>query len=150
MTNIILNFVLNKLISVTDNVPLWVTKKLRNYWKAKSELHKLNISYNRRKGDYEEILNMTTNITEESSISKKNYFNNLSEKLCYLKFHQKDYWGIFKSFKPIEKKFPSTPLLLINYHFVTNFNEKKCSLIKKHQKIFVEQGSHNNIIVNFC
>ena len=69
---------------------------------------------------------MTTNITEESSISKKNYFNNLSEKLCYLKFHQKDYWGIFKS---IEKKFPSTPPLLINYHFVTNFNEKKCSLI---------------------
>lgn len=100
---IILNFVLNKLISVTDNVPLWVTKKLRNYWKTKSELHKLNIKYNRRKGDYEKFLNLTTNMIAESSISKKNYFNNLAEKLYYLKFHRKDYWGIFKSFKPIEK-----------------------------------------------
>ena len=101
VTNIILNFVLNKLISVTDSVPLWVAKKLRNYWKTKSELHKLNIKYNRRKGDYEKILNMTTNITAESSISKKSYFNNLAEKLCDLKFH---YCGIFKSFKSIGKK----------------------------------------------
>ena len=93
---------------------------------------------------------MTTNIATEISNSRKNYFDNLAEKLCDPKLNRNAYWSILKSFTNW-KKVPIIPPLLINDHFVTNFNEKanhfndffvnQCSLINNHSKLPLNRDS---------
>ena len=103
-------------------------KKLNKSSKDKSKLCK---KYIKRKENEErketmrkkDKSNITSNITTEISNSKKNYFDNLDEKLCDPKLNRKAYWSILKSFADW-KKVPITPPLLINDDFVTNFNEK--------------------------
>ena len=57
--------------------------------KDKSKLYKEYIKNGRKEEDYEKLLNMTTNITTEISNNKKNYFDNLAEKLCDPKLNRK-------------------------------------------------------------
>ena len=93
---------------------------------------------------------MTTNITTKNSNSKKNYFANLAEKLCNPQLNQKACWSTLKSFTNW-KKDPIIPPLLINDHFVTNFDEKanhfndffanQCSLINKNRKLLLNRAS---------
>ena len=81
---------------------------------------------------------MTTDVTDEISNSKKNYFDNLAGKSCDPKLNQNAYWSFLKSFANW-KKVSVIPPMLINDHFVTNINEKnnhfnyffanQCSLI---------------------
>ena len=118
-----MNFVPNKLITVGDREPPWMAKNIKKLLKDKSKLCKEYIKNGRKKGDYEKFLNMTTNITTEILNSKKNYFVNLAEELCYPKLNRKTYWSILKSFTNGEKV-PIIPPLFENDHFVTNFNEK--------------------------
>ena len=91
--------------------------------KDKRKLYKQYIKNGRKEGDYDKLSNMTINTTTEVSNSMKNYFDNLSEKFCDQKLNWKAYWKIFKYFTNW-KKVPVIPPLLINDHFVTNFNEK--------------------------
>ena len=104
------------------------------------------------------ILNVTTNVTTEISNSKKNYFDNLAEKLCDPKLNRKAYWSILKSFINW-KKVPIIPPLLINDHFVSNFNEKanyfndffvnQCSLINNHSKLPLNRASITTSFLSF-
>ena len=93
---------------------------------------------------------MTTNITTETSNGKKNYFDNLGEKLFDPKLNRKVYWSILKPFTNW-KKVPVIPFPLINDNFVTNFNEKanhfqklfgnQSSLINNHGKLQLSRAS---------
>ena len=98
LSSIFTNFVPNKLITVGDRDPPWVTEKIKELLKDKSKLHKLYIKNGRKIGAYEKLFNMTNNITSEISNSKKIYFDNLAEKLSDPKLNGKAYWGILKSF----------------------------------------------------
>ena len=89
MTNIFTNFVPNKLIIVDDRDPPWVTENIKKLLKDISKLYKQYVKNGRKEGDYEKILNMTTNIATEISNSRKNYFDNLAEKLCDPKLNRK-------------------------------------------------------------
>ena len=101
---------------------------------------------------------MTTNITTEISNSKKNYFNNLAEKLCDPKLNRKAYWSILKSFTN-SRKVPIVPPLLINDHFVANLNEKanhfndffvnQCSLINNQSKLPLNRDSITTSLLSF-
>ena len=81
LSNIFMNFVPNKLITVDDRNPPLVTEKIKELLKDKSKLYKLYIKNDRKIGVYEKLLNMTNNIATEISNSKKIYFENLAEKL---------------------------------------------------------------------
>ena len=100
-----------------------MTENIKKLLKGISKLYKQYVKNGRKEGNYEKILNMTTNIATEISNSRKNYFNNLVEKLCDPKLNRKAYWSILKSFSSWEKV-PIIPPMLIKNHFVTNFNEK--------------------------
>ena len=76
-----MNFVPNKLITVDDRDLPWVTEKIKKLLIDKSKLYKLYIKNGRKIGVFEKLLNMANNITTEISNSKKNYFDNLAEKL---------------------------------------------------------------------
>ena len=76
-----MNFVPNKLITVDDRDLPWVTEKINKLLIDKSKLYKLYIKNGRKIGVFEKLLNMANNITTEISNSKKNYFDNLAEKL---------------------------------------------------------------------
>ena len=146
-----MNFVLNKLITVDDRDPPWMTEKIKKLLKGKSKLYKLYIKNSRKIGVYEKLLNMTNNITTEISNSKKLYLDNLAEKLSDPKLNQKVYWGILKSFTNW-KKIPIIPPLLINDQLVTNFNEKannfnqhfsnQCSVIDNSSKLPMDQAPY--------
>ena len=92
-----MNFVPNKLITVDDRDPPRMTEKIKKLLKDKSKLYKLYIKSGRKIGVYEKLLNMTNNIITEISNIKKNYFDNLAEKLSDPKLNR-GYWGILKSF----------------------------------------------------
>ena len=81
----------------------------------KNKLYKQYIKNGRKEEDYDKLLIITTNRTTEISNSKKNYFHNLTEKLCEPKSNRKTYWGILK-FSTNWKKVPIIPPLLINDH----------------------------------
>ena len=81
LSNIFMNFVPNKLITVDDRDLPWVTEKIKELLIDKSKLYKLYIKNGRKIGVFEKLLNMANNITTEISNSKKNYFDNLAEKL---------------------------------------------------------------------
>ena len=150
LTSIFMNSVSNKLIIVDDRNPPLVTENIKKLLKDKSKFYTQCIKNGREEGDYKKLLNITTNITTEISNSKKNYFDNLTEKLCDPKLNRKAYWSILKSFTNW-KKVPIIPPLLINDHFVTKLNEKanyfneffvnKCSLINNHSKLPLNRDS---------
>ena len=158
LTNIFMNFAPNKLITVDDKDPPWVTENIKKLLKDKSKLYTQYIKIRRKEEDYEKILNVTTNVTTEISNSKKNYFDNLAEKLCDPKLNRKAYWSILKSFINW-KKVPIIPPLLINDHFVSNFNEKanyfndffvnQCSLINNHSKLPLNRDSITTSFLSF-
>ena len=50
-----MNFVPNKLITVDDTEPLWVTGKNKKLLKDKRKLYKQYIKNGRMKGDYEKV-----------------------------------------------------------------------------------------------
>ena len=66
-----MNFFPNKLITVDDRDPPWVTEKIKKILIDKSKLYKLYIKNGRKMGMYEKLLNMTNNIITEMSNSKK-------------------------------------------------------------------------------
>ena len=150
LTNIFMNFVPNKRITVDDKDPPWVTENTKKLLKDKSKLYAQYIKNGRKEGDYEKLLNITINITTEISNSKKNYFDNLAEKLCDPKLNWKACWNILKYFTNC-KKVPIIPALLISNHFVTNFNKKsnylngffvnQFSLINNHSKLPLNRDS---------
>ena len=76
LSNIFMKFVPNKLISVDDTDPPWVTEKIKKILISKSKLYKLYIKNGRKIGVYEKLLNMN-NITTEISNSKKIYFKKI-------------------------------------------------------------------------
>ena len=146
-----MNFVPNKLITVDDRDTPWVTEKMKKLLIDKSKLHKQYIKNGRKIGIYEKFLNMTNNITIETSNSKKIYFDNLGEKLRDPKLNRKAYWGILKSFTNW-KEIPIIPPLLIHDQLVTNFNEKannfneyfsnQCSVIDNSSKLPTDQAPY--------
>ena len=76
-----MNCVPNKLITVDDRDPPWMTEKIKKLLIDKSKYYTNYASKNGRKiGVYEELLNMTNNITTKILNSKKIYFGNLAEK----------------------------------------------------------------------
>ena len=81
VTNIFTNFVPNKLITVDDRDRPLVAEKIKKLLKDESKLYKQYIKNGRKEGDYDKLLNATTNITTEISNSKKNYFDDLAEKI---------------------------------------------------------------------
>ena len=105
LSNIFMNFDPNKLITVDDRDPPWVTEKIKKLLIDKNKLYKLYIKNGRKIGVYEKLLNMTNNITTEISNSKKIYFDNLAEKLSDPKLNRKAYWSILKSFSNCKKNF---------------------------------------------
>ena len=117
LTNIFMNVVPNRLITVDDRDPLWVTENLRKYWKTK-----VNCINDRKDRDYEKLLDVTNNTTAEFLNNKKNYFDNSAEKLCDPKLNRKAYLSIPKSFANW-RKVSVTPRLFINDNFVTNSDE---------------------------
>ena len=66
-----MNFVPNKLITVDDRDTPWVTEKIKKLLIDKSKLHKQYIKNGRKIGIYEKLLNMTNNITIETSNIRK-------------------------------------------------------------------------------
>ena len=86
-----MNFVPNKLITVDDRDPPWVTEKIKKLLIDKSKLYKLYIKNGRKIGVYEKPLNMTNNITTEISNGKKIYFDNLRKNLSDPKLNRKAY-----------------------------------------------------------
>ena len=157
LSNIFMNFDPNKLITVDDRDPPWVTEKIKEILIDKSKLYKLYIKNGRKTGVYEKLLNMTNNITTEISNSKKIYFDNLAEKLSDPKLNRKAYWGILKSFTNW-KKIPIIPPLLINDQLVTNFNEKannfneyfsnQFSVIHNSSKLPIDQAPYTTSLSN--
>ena len=71
-----MKFVPNKLISVDDTDPPWVTEKIKKILISKSKLYKLYIKNGRKIGVYEKLLNMNNKTTEISN-SKKIYFKKI-------------------------------------------------------------------------
>ena len=63
--------------------------------KGKSKLYKEYFKNGRKKGDYEKLSIMTTDVTDEISNSKKNYFDNLVGKSCDPKLNWNAYWSLF-------------------------------------------------------
>ena len=152
-----MNFVPNKLITVDDRDPSWVTENIKKLSKDKSKLYKLYIKNGRKIGVYEKLLNMTNSITTEISNSKKSYFDNLGEKLSDPKLNRKAYWGILQSFTNW-KKSPIVPPLLISNQLVTNFNKKannfneyfsnQCSVIDNSSKLPMDQAPHTTSLLS--
>ena len=107
LNNAIAKFDWQKIFS---NINVYTQVKLFNesftniFMKDKSEFYKQYIKNGRKEGDYDKLLNMTTNITAEILNCKKNYFDNFAEKLCDLKLNRMPYWGILKSFTNWKKK----------------------------------------------
>ena len=153
-----MNFVPNKLITVDERDPPWVTLKIKKLLKDKCKLYKLYIQNGRKIGVYEKLLNMTNNIITGISNSKKIYFVNLAEKLSNPKLNRKVYWGILKSFTNW-KKIPIIPPLLISNQLVTNFNEKannfneyvsnQCSVIDNNSKLQMDQAPYTTSLLSF-
>ena len=113
LSNIFINFVPNKLITVDNRNPPWVTERIKKLLIDKSILYKLYIINGKKIGVYEKLLNMTNNMTTETSNNKKIYFDNLAEKLSEPKLNRKAYRGIIKFFTNW-KKIAIIPPLLIN------------------------------------
>ena len=103
----------NKLITVDNRNPPWVTERIKKLLIDKSILYKLYIINGKKIGVYETLLNMTNNMTTETSNNKKIYFDNLAEKLSEPKLNRKAYRGIIKFFTNW-KKIAIIPPLLIN------------------------------------
>ena len=153
-----MNFVPNKLITIDERDPPWVTEKIKKLLKDKIKLYKLYIKNSRKIGVYEKLLNMTNNITTEISNSKKIYFDNLAEKLSDPKLNRKAYWGILKSFTNW-KKIPAIPPLLINNQLITNFHEKannfnqyisnQCSVIDNSSKLPMYKAPYTTSLLSF-
>ena len=157
LSNKFMNFVPNKLITVDNRDPPWMTEKIKKLLKDKSKLYKLYIRNGRKIGVYEKLLNMTNNITTEISNSKKIYLDNLAEKLSDPKLNRKAYWGILRSFTNW-KKIPIISPLLINGQLVTNFNEKannlnqyfsnQCSVIDNSSKLPMDQAPYTTSLLS--
>ena len=157
LSNIFMNFVPNKLITVDGRDPPWVTEKIKKVLKGKSKLYKLNIKNGRKIGVYEKLLNTSNNITTEISNSKKICFDNLAEKLRDPKLNRKAYWGILKSFTNW-KKIPIIPPLLIHDQLVTNFSKKannfneyfsdQCSVIDNSSKLLTDQAPYTTLLLS--
>ena len=155
--NIFMNFVPNKLITVDDRDPPWMTEKIKKLLKDKSKLYKLYIENGRKIGIYEKLLNMTNNITKEISNSKKIYFANLAKKLSDPKLMRKAYWGILKSFTNWKKNLIIPPLL-INDQLATNFKEKtnnfnqyfsnQCPVIDNSSKLPMDQAPYTTSLLS--
>ena len=103
ISNIFMNFVPNKLITVDDRHTPWMTEKIKKLLKDKSKLYKLYSKNGRKIGVYEKLLNMTNKITTEISNSNKIYLDNLAVKLSDPKLNRKAHWGILKSFTNSKK-----------------------------------------------
>ena len=112
LSNIFINFVPNKLITVDNRNPPWVTERIKKLLIDKSILYKLYIINGKKIGVYEKLLNMTNNMTTETSNNKKIYFDNLAEKLSEPKLNRKAYRGIIKFFTNWEKIAIIPPLLI--------------------------------------
>ena len=112
LSNIFINFVPNKLITVDNRNPPWVTERIKKLLIDKSILYKLYIINGKKIGVYEKLLNMTNNMTTETSNNKKIYFDNLAEKLSESKLNRKAYRGIIKFFTNWEKIAIIPPLLI--------------------------------------
>ena len=103
LSNIFINFVPNKLITVDNRNPPWVTERIKKLLIDKSILYKLYIINGKKIGVYEKLLNMTNNMTTETSNNKKIYFDNLAEKLSEPKLNLR-LIGASLSFLPTGKK----------------------------------------------
>ena len=112
LSNIFINFVPNKLITVDNRNPPWATERIKKLLIDKSILYKLYIINGKKIGVYEKLLNMTNNMTTETSNNKKIYFDNLAEKLSEPKLNRKAYRGIIKFFTNWEKIAIIPPLLI--------------------------------------
>ena len=63
----------------------------------RQKLYKQYIKNERKEGYYGKRLNLTKNIATEISNGKRNYFDNLAEKLCDTELNWKVYCSNFKS-----------------------------------------------------
>ena len=66
-----MTFIPNKLITVDDRDPPWVTEKIKKLLIDKSRSYKLHIKNSRKIEAYEKLLSLTNNITTEILNSKK-------------------------------------------------------------------------------
>ena len=138
--SIIAENVPNRVITVNEKDPPWITKKVKTAIRRKHRIHKSKYMKRASKQeDWEQVrivMNQTSHLINDA---KENYFKSLDKKLTYPDTGIKAYWQSINKLLN-KKKFSNSPPLLENNIFVTNvqtkttiFNDffvKKCSLLK--------------------
>ena len=137
--NIFSNYIPNKIITINDSDPPWMTDNIKSRIKLKNTIFYSYIRCGRKQEDYLKLQNARTDLTNLISNAKENYYTRLGTKLNNVKSSSKAYWSILKSFYT-GKKIPIIPPLLVDNQLITNFEEKagifnnyfakQCSLIK--------------------
>ena len=142
-TEIILSIIaengLNRVITVNERDPPWITKEIKTAIRCKHCIYNKYIKRGSKQEDWEQVRivrNQTTHLIDDA---KKNYFKSLGKNLTDPNTGIKAYWQSIKKCLN-KKKFTNIPPLLENDIFVTNvqtkttiFNDflvKQCSLLE--------------------
>ena len=121
--NIFSNFIPNKLITIDDSEPPWMTDFVKSKIKYKNNIFSSYVKNGRTEIDYQKLQDAITELAHIVTTAKENYYMRLGSKLSNPKTSAKSYWSILKSFY-MGKKIPIIPPLLVDDNLVTNFEAK--------------------------
>ena len=122
LLNIFSNFIPNKIVTINDKEPPWLTDEIKGKIKLKNIFYKAYVQ-NKSQETFEIIKQTNDVISDLIQSNKEKYYDSLSKKLIDPRTRAKAYWNVLKSFFS-GKKIPLIPPLYFNNEFISNFKEK--------------------------
>ena len=123
IVNIVSVYIPNKFIICNDKYPPWLNDHIKCLINLKNEIFKKYLKDGRTDSVYENLQNITLDLTEAVRSSKNVYYERLPNKLNDPNTSAKAYWSIIKTIFN-DKKVPVIPTILVNNKLVTNFKDK--------------------------
>ena len=116
-------FIPNKVITINERDPPWLTKSIKNKIKSKHRAYHKFLSRGSRPEEKEHINRLHNETNRLIVNAKDDYFYNLGQKLSDPSLGPKSYWTVLNKILN-KKKYTNIPPLLINDIFVSNFQTK--------------------------
>ena len=123
LNNVFDNYIPNKIITINDRDPPWLTSRIKNIICDKDMLYHQYIHNGRSQSDFDKVQEACHLINDLICKGKNEYYSRMSCKLSNSKTSSKAYWSILKTFF-CDKKVPVIPPLLFNNEYITDFNAK--------------------------
>ena len=159
LLNIFWNYIPNKKMKCDYRQPPWMNDNIKKSLKQRSKLTKIYYKNGQKNSDHIKVLKKSEECASLISETKKNYIFKMTSKLEDSNTASKTYWSILNRFL-YNKKIPSTPPLLADGSFISDFSEKAnlfnnffasvCTLIKNNSRLPSFIYKTNTRIHSFC